>query len=98
MDDFLKHFKIQCSCKAKVTLEQAGGRMGSVTLEDSLLRSVVSFKRQGYCRTEGVEKKLLKLGSVRVAYSNGVVSSLTKISSSSTPFSGMPGVVQKDSD
>lgn len=75
--------KIQCTCKAKITLELSRGRTQRVTLDDSLLRSIVKFKSQGYCETESIEKKILKVGSVRVEYNDRAVKSVTRISSSS---------------
>lgn len=76
--------KIQCRCKAKVTLEKASGELQRVMLYDSLLRSIVSVQQCGYCKTESIEKKLLKFGHVRVEFDNGIVKSVTKILPNST--------------
>lgn len=82
--------KIQCTCKAKITLELPSGQMQRITLDDSLMRSIVRFKPQGYCKTERIETKILKIGSVRVVYNDGVLRSVTKISSSSMSLRDIP--------
>ncbi|KAB5567907.1 hypothetical protein PHYPO_G00238190 [Pangasianodon hypophthalmus] len=90
--------KVQCTCKAKITLEQPSGQTQRVTLDDSLLRSIVRFKQQGYCKTESIENKVLKVGSVKVVYDDGVVRSVTKISSGSMSLPDMPDDLPRDSD
>ncbi|XP_026801664.2 uncharacterized protein LOC113546123 isoform X1 [Pangasianodon hypophthalmus] len=90
--------KVQCTCKAKITLEQPSGQTQRVTLDDSLLRSIVRFKQHGYCKTESIENKVLKVGSVKVVYDDGVVRSVTKISSGSMSLPDMPDDLPRDSD
>ncbi|KAF7694846.1 uncharacterized protein LOC124399449 [Silurus meridionalis] len=74
--------KVPCTCKAKIVLEQERGQIQRVTLDDLLLRSIVRFKLKGYCKTKSIEMKILKVGTVRVMYDAGVVSSVTKFTDS----------------
>lgn len=54
--------KARCTCEANITMEQSSEQVQKVTLEDSLLLSIVSVKQQGYCKMESIESKLLRIG------------------------------------
>ncbi|KAL1269509.1 hypothetical protein QQF64_031798 [Cirrhinus molitorella] len=69
-----KLFRIKCnkcrkSCRcenvqnramANVTIKQPNGTYKRVVLNDTLLHSIVSFKREGYCDSQQLEDRLLK--------------------------------------
>ncbi|KAL7827173.1 hypothetical protein SRHO_G00328910 [Serrasalmus rhombeus] len=63
--------KLPCTCTAEVTIELSDRTKCTVVLSDSLLRSIVSFEREGHCNTDKIEEKVLKLGNVRVDFMDG---------------------------
>ncbi|KAI4884794.1 hypothetical protein NFI96_009217 [Prochilodus magdalenae] len=63
--------KLQCRCTAEITVEQSDGTMQTIELSDSLLRSIVHFNSKGYCKTYRIEKRVLKVGSIRVDCTDG---------------------------
>ncbi|KAL7883985.1 hypothetical protein AOLI_G00067550 [Acnodon oligacanthus] len=71
--------KLQCTCTAEMTIELSDRTVRTVVLSDPLLRSIVRFERQGYCNTDKIEKKLLKLGNIRVDFRNGHPKSVERI-------------------
>ncbi|KAL7883984.1 hypothetical protein AOLI_G00067540 [Acnodon oligacanthus] len=71
--------KLQCTCTAEMTMELSDRTVRTVELSDSLLRSIVRFERQGYCNTDKIEKKVLKLGNVRVDFMDGHLKRVERI-------------------
>ncbi|KAL7827174.1 hypothetical protein SRHO_G00328920 [Serrasalmus rhombeus] len=63
--------KLPCTCTAEITIELSDRTKWTVVLSDSLLRSIVSFEREGHCNTDKIEEKVLKLGNVRVDFMDG---------------------------
>ncbi len=65
----LKCIKCRKSCRcenfqnratANVTIKQPNGTDQRVVLNDALLHSIVSFKREGYCDSQQLEDRLLR--------------------------------------
>ena len=71
--------KLQCTCTAEITIELSDRTKLTVVLSDSLLRSIVSFEREGYCNTDKIEKKVLKLGNVRADFMDGHLKRVERI-------------------
>ncbi|XDV48670.1 hypothetical protein PO909_018054 [Leuciscus waleckii] len=51
---------VQNRAKANVTIKQLNGTEQRVVLNDTLLHSIVSFKREGYCDSQQLEERLLR--------------------------------------
>ncbi|KAI2661440.1 DNA topoisomerase 1 [Labeo rohita] len=51
---------VQNRAKANVTIKQPNETYQRVVLNDALLHSIVSFKREGYCDSQQLEDRLLK--------------------------------------
>ncbi|KAL6456261.1 hypothetical protein MHYP_G00348040 [Metynnis hypsauchen] len=71
--------KLQCTCTAEITIELSDRTKRTVELSDSLLHSIVSFKKEGYCNTDKIERKILKLGNVRVDFMDGELKRVERI-------------------
>ncbi|XP_066500780.1 uncharacterized protein [Hoplias malabaricus] len=69
--------KIKCTCAAEIIFEKSDGTVESVVLGDSLLRSIISFKTQGYCDIKEIQDTILKLGIIRVDHVGGRPKSVT---------------------
>ncbi|KAG9270540.1 hypothetical protein AMEX_G15501 [Astyanax mexicanus] len=63
--------KVPCTCEAEITIELCSGETQMVALNDSLLRLIVSYNTEGYCDTNQIEEKILKMGNIRVDFENG---------------------------
>jgi len=53
--------RVQNRAKANVTIKQLNGTEQRVVLNDTLLHSIVSFKREGYCDSQLLEERLLRV-------------------------------------
>ncbi|XP_048067424.1 uncharacterized protein LOC125280723 [Megalobrama amblycephala] len=61
---------VQNRAKANVTIKQPNGTEQRVVLDDTLLHSIVSFKREGYCDSQQLEERLLRAERMTVVCVN----------------------------
>ncbi|XP_059358730.1 uncharacterized protein LOC132097121 [Carassius carassius] len=59
---------VQNRAKASVTIKQPNGTDQRVVLNDALLHSIFSFKREGYCDSQQLEARLLRAERMTVVY------------------------------
>ncbi|KAI4896017.1 hypothetical protein NFI96_000298 [Prochilodus magdalenae] len=71
--------KLRCTCTAEITIELSDRSKRTVVLSDPLLRSIVSFEMEGHCNTDTIEDRVLKVGSIRVDYVDGVPERVERI-------------------
>ncbi|XP_067268663.1 uncharacterized protein [Pseudorasbora parva] len=57
---------VQNRATANVTIKQPNGTEQRVVLNDTLLHSIVSFKREGYCASQPLEEHLLRVERMTV--------------------------------
>ncbi|XP_015460766.3 uncharacterized protein LOC103042579 [Astyanax mexicanus] len=73
--------KVQCTCRAEITIELSRDEKQTVVLNDSLLRSIMSYNTEGYCNTDKLEKRILKMEILQVDFEDGEPKRVQKIAS-----------------